>query len=99
MESRRRSRDEAMEKVESYIIKNKLEPHAKLPSEREMCNMWGFNRTTLRFAIKRLVIEGKIYQIKGSGTYVAEPKVIRNLQDLKSLSEFVKDKELKLASE
>ncbi|NMA66334.1 MAG: GntR family transcriptional regulator [Clostridiaceae bacterium] len=99
MKSGRRSRDEAMEKVESYIIKNKLEPHAKLPSEREMCDMWGFNRTTLRFAIKRLIIEGKIYQIKGSGTYVAEPKIIRSLQDLKSLSEFAKDNELKLTSE
>ncbi|MPN20061.1 HTH-type transcriptional repressor DasR [bioreactor metagenome] len=51
--------------------------------------MWGFNRTTLRFAIQRLIIEGKLYQKKGSGTYVAEPKIVRNLQSLKSLSEEV----------
>lgn len=83
-------RDEAIEKIEYYIIKNKIRPHEKIPSERDLCEMWGFNRTTLRFAIQRLVIEGKLYQKKGSGTYVSEPKLIRNLQNLSSLSEEVR---------
>lgn len=81
-----RSRDEAIEMLECYIIENKLVPHTKLPSERDLCEMWEFNRTTLRFAIQRLIIEGKLYNKKGSGTYVAEPKLIRNLQTLKALS-------------
>lgn len=88
---RNRSRDEAIEKIEYYIIKNDLQPHAKIPSERDLCEMWGFNRTTLRSAIQRLVVEGKLYQKKGSGTYVASPKLVRNLQDLKSLSAEVRD--------
>ena len=88
---RNRPRDEATEKIEAYIIKNKLEPHAKIPSERDMCEMWDFNRTTLRSAIKRLIVEGKLYQKMGSGTYVAEPKLTRNLQDLKALSVLVKE--------
>lgn len=86
-----RSRDEAIEKIEYYIIKNKLVPHAKIPSERDLCEMWGFNRTTLRSAIQRLVVEGKLYQKKGSGTYVAKPKLVRNLQDLRSLSKEVNE--------
>lgn len=94
----RRTRDEAREIIESFIIKNKMKPHTKLPSERDMCDMWNFNRTTLRSAIKRLVIEGKLYQIEGSGTYVAEPKIIRNLQDLKSMSEFIEERHLNLTS-
>lgn len=81
-----RSRDEAIEKIEYYIISNKLVPHSKIPSERDMCEMWGFNRTTLRSAIQRLVVEGKLYQKIGSGTYVAKPKLVRNLQDLRALS-------------
>jgi GntR family transcriptional regulator len=89
--SRNRPRDEATEKIEAYIIKNKLEPHTKIPSERDLCEMWDFNRTTLRSAIKRLIVEGKLYQKMGSGTYVAEPKITRNLQDLKALSTLVKD--------
>lgn len=87
-----RSRDEATEKIEYYIIKNKLVPHTKLPSERDMCEMWNFNRTTLRSAIKRLTIEGKLYQKKGSGTYVAQPRLTRNLQDIRPLSSLVKEK-------
>jgi GntR family transcriptional regulator len=83
---RNRSRDEAVEKIECYININKLIPDSKLPSERGMCEMWGFNRVTLRSAIQRLVVEGKLYHRRGSGTYVAKPKLIRNLQDLKSLS-------------
>lgn len=93
-----RSRDEAIEKLEYYIHKNKLKPHDKLPSERNFCEMWGFNRTTLRFAIQRLIIEGKLYQKKGSGTYVAEPKIVRNLQNLRSLSEEVINNDKTLTS-
>ncbi len=91
-------RDEAIEKIEYYIIKNKIRPHEKIPSERDLCEMWGFNRTTLRFAIQRLVIEGKLYQKKGSGTYVSEPKLIRNLQNLSSLSEEVRGNNKTLTS-
>ncbi|ERI93925.1 UbiC transcription regulator-associated domain protein [Clostridiales bacterium oral taxon 876 str. F0540] len=94
-----RSRDEAIEKIEYYIIKNKLTPHAKIPSERDLCELWGFNRTTLRSAIQRLVVEGKLYQKKGSGTYVAVPKLVRNLQDLRSLSKEVSENGQNLASE
>jgi GntR family transcriptional regulator len=84
-------RDEAAEKIESFIIKNKLQPHTKIPSERDMCELWGFNRTTLRSALKRLLEEGKLYNKLGSGTYIAPLKVVRNLQDLRSLAEYTQD--------
>jgi len=79
---RQKPRDEAMEKIENYIIKNHLKPDEKLPSERSMCEMWDFNRSTLRSAIKQLILEGKIYNKNGSGTYVAREKLVRNLQDV-----------------
>lgn len=88
---RNSSRDEATEKIEYYIINNNLVPHAKIPSERDLCELWSFNRTTLRSAIQRLIVEGKLYQKKGSGTYVAKPKIIRNLQDLRALSSLVEE--------
>ena len=84
-----RPRDEATEYIECYILEKNLPPHAKLPSERDMCSMWGFNRTTLRSAIKRLIVEGKLYNRKGSGTFVAPPKLERDLQDAMSVSEAV----------
>ncbi|MVB10004.1 HTH-type transcriptional repressor DasR [Caprobacter fermentans] len=80
-EYRSRPRDEAAEKIECYIIENRFEANQKLPSERDMCAMWGFNRTTLRSAIRRLVAEGVLYNRVGSGTFVAPQKLVRNLQD------------------
>lgn len=85
-----RPRDAAMELIECYIHRNELAPQDKLPAEREMCKMWNLNRTTLRSAIKRLTAEGKLYSLKGSGTYVAPPKLERNLQDAKSTTESVR---------
>lgn len=97
-EYRSRPRDEATEKIECYMMKNQLEPHTKLPSERDLCEMWGMNRTTLRSAIKRLIVEGKLYNKKGSGTYVAESKIVRNLQDLQSITELITINQKKLKS-
>ena len=85
-----RPRDEAVEQIECYIRQHKLAPQGKLPAEREMCEMWDLNRTTLRSAIKRLTSEGKLYSLKGSGTYVAPPKLERRLQDVKSTTESVR---------
>ena len=97
--SRNRTRNEAIERIESYILKNKMAPHDKIPSERDLCELWDFNRTTLRSAIQHLVIEGKLYQKKGSGTYVAKEKLIRNLQDLKSLATVVRENQLILENQ
>ena len=72
-------RDEAAETIECFIIRNNLCPHDKLPSQREMCAMWSFNRVTLCSAIERLTQEGKLYSRPGSGVYVAPPKIQRNL--------------------
>lgn len=87
---RNRPRDEAAEKIECYIIENSLAPHDRLPSERDMCDMWNLNRTTLRSAIYRLAGENVIYNKPGSGTFVAPPKLVRNLQDIKGFSDVVK---------
>ncbi|SHK46241.1 GntR family transcriptional regulator [Anaerocolumna jejuensis DSM 15929] len=90
-EYRNRPRDEAAEKIESYIAQHNLKPGNKLPSERDMSEMWGINRMTLRGAIQGMIFEGKLYNRKGSGTFVAYPKLNRNLQDLKPFSAAVKE--------
>ena len=82
-----RPRELALEYIESYIINNRLCPHDRLPAEREMCTMWGLNRSTLRSAIARLIESGRLYAIQGSGTRVA-PCFRRTLQDLQGFSEY-----------
>ena len=83
-------RDTAYEKLENYLVKNNYPPHYRLPGERDMCEMWNLSRTTLRAAISRLVIEGKLYRKKGSGTYVAPPKLIEDLQKIHSFAKLSK---------
>ncbi len=92
-----RPKDEIVEMVEAFIDEKQLKENEKLPSERFFCEKWGINRTTLRSALARLIKEGTVYSVPGIGYFVAEKKLIRNLQDLRPLMEIVKEqgKELK----
>lgn len=89
-------RDVASELIECYILENNLSPHDKLPSERDFCEMWQLNRTTLRSAIHYLITNGMLYNKLGSGTYVAESKLELNLQDLHSTTQDVIQSKRKL---
>ncbi len=84
-----KSRNEAQEELEYYIEINKLSPHDKLPSERELSELFEINRSTLRGAILNMIEEGKLYKETRSGNYVAEPKILRNLNDMDSLTKLV----------
>lgn len=48
---------------------------SKIPSEHEMMEVFGVARGTVRKALKSLVDEGLLVQVRGSGTYVAEPGI------------------------
>lgn len=63
-----RPREQALEQIMAYILENKLSADDKLPPEREMCQMWGVNRCTLRSAIAALTEQGIVYAVQGSGT-------------------------------
>ena len=82
-----RPREQALEQIMAYILENKLSADDKLPPEREMCQMWGVNRCTLRSAIAALTEQGIVYAVQGSGTRIA-PRFRRILQDLQGFSEY-----------
>ncbi len=73
--------------LEDYLVESALEPHDKLPPERELCQRWNLNRVTLNKAIRHLVNEGVLYSIKGSGTYVSERRIERNLWEFSSFTQ------------
>ncbi|MGM0376847.1 MAG: FadR/GntR family transcriptional regulator [Bacteroidota bacterium] len=62
-------------KIEEAIRQKKLIQGAKLPSEKELCELFGVSRTALREALRRLNARGLIEIRKGSGMYVAEIKI------------------------
>lgn len=98
MENRISPRTEAVEKLENYIATNHLPPNCRIPSERDLCEMWGINRTTLRFAVDLLADSGRLYRRKGSGTYIAETKLVRNLLGVNSLSTEIRQQGLPFAT-
>lgn len=51
----------------------------KVPSERELMEMYNVSRATVRKALEELMTDGLIYRKQGIGTFVSESKVIQNL--------------------
>ena len=52
---------------------------AQLPSEPDLCEMFGVSRTVIRQALAELDHDGMIVRRKGKGTFVAEPKIYEGL--------------------
>lgn len=76
---------EAVEKLEDFIEVNRLTANTRIPSERDLCEMWGVSRSTLRQAVDILVGQGVLYRVKGLGVYVAVGKKSRNMSGVDSM--------------
>lgn len=64
----------------------KMKPHERLTPERQMAEVWGVSRMTLRRALEVLQDKGLIYTVPSSGMFVAEPRFVHTA-DVTSLSE------------
>ncbi|PPA70326.1 FadR/GntR family transcriptional regulator [Jeotgalibacillus proteolyticus] len=60
------------EEVEKLIEKGTFQAGEKLPSVRELCEMFGVGRSAVRDAITTLSGKGIVYVKQGEGTYVYE---------------------------
>jgi GntR family transcriptional regulator len=69
------------------LIEGELAPDAPIPSERELMAGYGVSRMTVREAIGQLVSEGRLYSVRGKGTFVARPRVESQLH----LASFTED--------
>ena len=58
--------------IEKSILQKKFLPGDKLPTEKQLCAMFGVSRTALREALQMLSIQGLVSIRKGSGIYVSE---------------------------
>ncbi len=68
--------EETVERLGTAINLGLLPPGARLPAERELCEMLGIARSTLRQALVALAQSGHLRAIRGrgGGTFVAEPQ-------------------------
>jgi GntR family transcriptional regulator len=68
------------------MIDSGLEPHDRLPTERELAEQLGVSRLTLRRVLDELAAENRIYRIQGSGTFVRPTRISKSME-LTSFSE------------
>jgi GntR family transcriptional regulator len=71
-----------------------LAPHDPLPSERELMARHGVSRMTVRQSLTRLVEDGLVYRVHGSGTFVADPATITKSLRLTSFSEDIRSRHM-----
>ncbi|WP_413188209.1 UTRA domain-containing protein [Paraburkholderia sacchari] len=64
--------------IEMQIDGKLLLPGAKLPSERELSELFGTTRTTVKEALVAMEAEGRIYCEDRRGWFVAPPRLIYN---------------------
>lgn len=77
-------------RISEAVAAGRLAPGDSLPAERDIAQMTGLSRVTVRKAVQALVAQGTLVQRRGSGTFVA-PKVERLEQALSLLTSFTED--------
>lgn len=86
MTTRSIPRHQAVERHLRSRIAN-LQPGDAIESDAELTALFDVSRMTVRQAAQRLADEGLIYRVPGVGTFVAEPKVHRDMARLRSFTE------------
>jgi GntR family transcriptional regulator len=79
-----------MDIIKNHIINEELVDGDRLPSERELCEIYSISRATVRQAMHELEIEGCIYIKKGIGSFIADNRLSQELSGLYSYSEDMK---------
>ena len=51
-----------------------FKPGDKMPSEEQLAKTYQINRATIRRALRDLIVEGLIYRVPATGTFVSDPK-------------------------
>ncbi|MBD0289650.1 MAG: FadR family transcriptional regulator [Thermoleophilia bacterium] len=69
---------EAVDQIRELVERGELQPGAKLPPERSLARQLGVSRSTLREAIRALVVMNVLVSRHGDGTYVTslEPDLL-----------------------
>ena len=61
------------EQIEQFVAGNKLAPGDRLPGERELCDLLGVSRASVREALRSLETRGLVRVRHGKGVFVAAP--------------------------
>jgi GntR family transcriptional regulator, mannosyl-D-glycerate transport/metabolism system repressor len=73
--------------IKKQIQSDNLDKDDAIPSEQKLSESFNVSRVTIRQAIKLLVDEGILYKVRGSGTYVKQPKIEHDIYRLQGFTE------------
>ncbi len=80
------------DKIKNEILSGRLKAGQKIPSERELCEMFEVSRITIRQAINEAVKEGLLFTVQGKGTFVdgnEENKINQGLVKLTTFNDTI----------
>ena len=77
--------------IREHIVTGEYRSGDRLPSEAELCAMYGVSRMTVRRAVALLVRDGVVFTENGRGTFVRAPGLGAATFDLSSLRRLVDD--------
>lgn len=82
--------------IKEQILTGKLKKGDKIPSEKELCQMFGVSRITVRQAISEAINEGLLFTVQGKGTFVSRngDKIDQGLVKITSFESAIKSKGL-----
>lgn len=77
-------------RLKEQIMAGEYKKGEKIPSERELCELYGVSRITVRQAINEAVNEGLLYKVQGKGTYITDSDAFKVNQGLVTVTSFEK---------
>ncbi|MGE5559158.1 MAG: GntR family transcriptional regulator [Bacillota bacterium] len=72
------------------IRNNEWPVNSRIPTERELCDIYRISRITVRQALGALEKEGYLYRKQGKGTFVTSPKIEQRLSGMYSFSDDIR---------
>ncbi|SFK81137.1 transcriptional regulator, GntR family [Paenibacillus sp. 1_12] len=80
------------QEIMGWLHTAKIKPNERMPTEHEIADQFGMSRQTVRQALGELELEGWLYRVQGSGTYVAPaPKPKQEIQTIGVLTTYISD--------
>lgn len=73
------------------IEKGEFEADSKIPSEQDFCEQYDISRPTVRQAINELTASGRLYKLKGKGTFVSAQKTYIHVKDYTGFTDSILD--------
>ncbi|MFW6287337.1 MAG: GntR family transcriptional regulator [bacterium] len=80
--------------IKHYILSETLRPGDMIPSEKQLCDIYNVSRSTVRQALDHLAEENFILRQRGRGTFIADKKIRRNIDQIYSFTADMKEMNL-----